>query len=111
MNKEKLMINYCINTAIDGFEADSREIEGEKWLANICVDILNSNMSIYKIKDILKTIIEKSKTVFDEDFFNGALSMYLDIIEQIEIINSDKFEIDYEYEIKYGVFCDGQQDI
>lgn len=106
MNKEKLMINYCINTAIDGFEDEDDEVSGEKWLANVCIGILKSKVSIDEVGAILNVIVENSKYVFNENFFNGVLLMYLDIKEQIKKMQSKNFETEFDYEIRCGVFSD-----
>ena len=104
MNKKQLIINYCNNTALNGFDVETEENKGEQWFAKRCIEILKEDLDFNIAIDKLDNVANIIKSKHSLDFFKGALLMYEDIKLHIDIINNDNFERDWKYEIEEGVF-------
>lgn len=105
MDKLKLLKNYCYNTAIEGFEPDTEEMEGEQYVANVFVELPN-DIGVENCMIIIESVVNNMQFVVRENFYSGAKDMLNAINKKYELMNDENFEDEWKYEIEEGVFSD-----
>lgn len=107
MDKKKLLVNYCHNTALDGFEEETDYIKGNIATADLfckMASCFNLDLTLVIVENAVKDMLTVPEINGNFELKKGMLDMLEDLKQHAQNMEDPSFLDEYEYEIYEGVF-------